>query len=98
VLQYFSGWFGIRKEFCPWILDACPILQEYGNISYKIKDNRNSSISVSPNNDSPPVEHDVRAGHKRTSGNARSNHHNSASCGDDQPKCVVPIVSIEMPD
>jgi len=28
-------WFGLRKEFCPWLLGACPCLQEYGNISYK---------------------------------------------------------------
>jgi hypothetical protein len=31
-------WFGIRKEFCPWLLDICPLLQEYGNISYKVRD------------------------------------------------------------
>jgi len=33
-----SGWFGLRKEFCPWMLDTCPVLQEYGNISYKVYD------------------------------------------------------------
>jgi len=34
----YSGWFGLRKEFCPWLLDTCPVLQEYGNISYKVHD------------------------------------------------------------
>jgi len=28
----------VRKEFCPWVLDSCPVLQEYGNISYKVHD------------------------------------------------------------
>ncbi|KAL4221162.1 hypothetical protein ACF0H5_019421 [Mactra antiquata] len=27
-------WFGIRKDFCAFILGVCPCLQEYGNISY----------------------------------------------------------------
>ncbi|XP_076256361.1 transmembrane protein 185B isoform X2 [Rhynchophorus ferrugineus] len=27
-------WFGIRKDFCSFILGACPLLQEYGNIAY----------------------------------------------------------------
>lgn len=28
-------WFGIRKDFCSFLLGACPLLQEYGNISYQ---------------------------------------------------------------
>nr|XP_022920426.1 transmembrane protein 185B isoform X2 [Onthophagus taurus] len=28
-------WFGIRKDFCSFILGVCPILQEYANISYR---------------------------------------------------------------
>ncbi|GJQ85910.1 hypothetical protein Trydic_g21765 [Trypoxylus dichotomus] len=27
-------WFGIRKDFCTFILGACPLLQEYANIAY----------------------------------------------------------------
>ncbi|KAJ8320589.1 hypothetical protein KUTeg_002176 [Tegillarca granosa] len=30
------GWFGIRKDFCIFLLGVCPFLQEYGNISYSI--------------------------------------------------------------
>jgi len=36
--RMYVGWFGLRKEFCPWMLDTCPVLQEYGNISYKVHD------------------------------------------------------------
>lgn len=31
-------WFGMRKEFCEFLLDICPCLREYGNVSYKISD------------------------------------------------------------
>lgn len=29
------GWFGMRKDFCEFLLGICPCLQEYGNVSYK---------------------------------------------------------------
>ena len=29
------GWFGIRKDFCEYLLGMIPCLQEYGNTSYK---------------------------------------------------------------
>lgn len=29
------GWFGIRKDFCDYLLGLIPCLQEYGNTSYK---------------------------------------------------------------
>ena len=59
VLMYFGltevflilGWFGIRKEFCEFLLDTFPLLREYGNISYKFSDtilsDRNESSSDS---------------------------------------------------
>ncbi|KAL1501495.1 hypothetical protein ABEB36_006806 [Hypothenemus hampei] len=28
-------WFGMRKDFCLFILSVCPLLQEYGNIAYQ---------------------------------------------------------------
>ncbi|KXJ25882.1 transmembrane protein 185B [Exaiptasia diaphana] len=28
-------WFGMRKDFCEFLLGICPCLQEYGNVSYK---------------------------------------------------------------
>ena len=35
---FFTGWFGIRKDFCEYLLDLCPCLREYGNVSYKFAD------------------------------------------------------------
>ena len=29
------GWFGIRKDFCEYLLGMIPCLREYGNTSYK---------------------------------------------------------------
>lgn len=34
IVIFVSGWFGIRKDFCTFILGACPLLQEYANIAY----------------------------------------------------------------
>ncbi|KAG1698547.1 Transmembrane protein 185-like [Nymphon striatum] len=54
-------WFGIRKDFCHFILAICPLLREYGNISYSLHDNEEDTSSVdiessidleSPNNKS----------------------------------------------
>ncbi|CAD6192733.1 unnamed protein product [Caenorhabditis auriculariae] len=29
-------WFGLRQPFCPFILEACPPLRQYANVSYKV--------------------------------------------------------------
>lgn len=34
----FPGWFGIRKDFCHFLLSLCPFLQEYANIAYSAQD------------------------------------------------------------
>lgn len=100
MIEYCSGWFGIRKEFCPWVLDSCPILQEYGNISYKVKDSRSSAHASQEGDGSPSEAESSRdaAAHKRTGASARSKRHGTAAGCDDQPKCVMPVVSIDMPD
>ena len=33
-----EGWFGMRSEFCPFLLHHFPCLMLYGNISYTTKD------------------------------------------------------------
>ena len=68
------GWFGIRKDFCEYLLGMIPCLQEYGNTSYKfpesfiteaiseelITDKRMSSIQKElPNHTVPVVRIDV---------------------------------------
>lgn len=35
-LWFPSGWFGIRKDFCQFLLELFPFLREYGNISYDL--------------------------------------------------------------
>lgn len=32
-----SGWFGIRKDFCHFLLELLPFLREYGNVSYDLQ-------------------------------------------------------------
>lgn len=97
-----AGWFGIRKEFCPWVLDACPVLQEYGNISYKVKGSPNVSRATREEDGLPTESNggsrETTAGHKRSGGNARSKRHGTLAGCDEQPRCVIPIVSIDMPD
>jgi len=31
-------WFGMRKDFCEFLLDSFPLLREYGNVSYRFPD------------------------------------------------------------
>lgn len=32
-----TGWFGIRKDFCHFLLELLPFLREYGNVSYDLQ-------------------------------------------------------------
>ena len=76
----FLGWFGIRKDFCQYLLGICPFLQEYGNISYTIhKDNSFSEDSRPISNKSEKLPYKKKI-------------------HDEQPKPVVPVISIETPD
>ncbi|KAL5013874.1 hypothetical protein ScPMuIL_008144 [Solemya velum] len=69
-------WFGIRKDFCQFLLGVCPCLQEYGNISYSVHNNETK--------DSTPDTATHKFGSKKTI--------------EDQPRVVVPVISIETPD
>lgn len=44
-----SGWFGMRTDVCIFLLDTCPCLQQYGNVSYKFG-SRRQSIDDQPDN------------------------------------------------
>ena len=96
----FSGWFGLRKEFCPWLLDVCPMLQEYGNISYKVKDDvqNGGHQGDSSATDASSGNNRESSSNKQTGSHSRSKRHVTISGYDEQPKCMVPIVSIDMPD
>ncbi|KAK4877902.1 hypothetical protein RN001_010408 [Aquatica leii] len=43
-------WFGVRKDFCSFILSACPLLQEYGNISYT-SERRSNGVEMQQQNE-----------------------------------------------
>jgi len=47
-----AGWFGIRKDFCTFLLGICPCLQEYGNISYSAQ---SSSETVTSDTSTVPT-------------------------------------------
>jgi len=104
-----SGWFGLRKEFCPWMLDTCPVLQEYGNISYKVHDAsasvrsarqamRDTDAVAIPTPNSADQSGRDSSSHKRGHGSSRSKRHGKMSTSDDIPKYILPIVSIDVPD
>lgn len=41
-------WFGLRKDFCHFLLAVCPLLQEYGNISYSLHSNEPDEPPLKP--------------------------------------------------
>lgn len=76
-----NWWFGIRKDFCQFLLGVCPCLQEYGNISYSIQHNDTESGNSTP--ECEKVKDISRLKREPI---------------DEQPKAVVPVLSIETPD
>ncbi|GFY75669.1 transmembrane protein 185A [Trichonephila inaurata madagascariensis] len=78
-------WFGIRKDFCQFLLSICPLLQEYGNISYSLHSNE-------PEDNEPPVQ-SVTCG-KPTYSHSKKKNLTSQS----ELRVVVPALSIETPD
>ncbi|XP_014671493.1 PREDICTED: transmembrane protein 185B-like [Priapulus caudatus] len=88
-------WFGIRKDFCQFLLGVCPLLQEYGNISYTIQRDEHG--------DRAP-EHRGGGGRGRGRGSAGMQKSDSSSSTkgliavEPEFRPVVPVVSIETPD
>jgi len=78
-------WFGLRKDFCQFLLGACPLLQEYGNISYSLhREDRDEP-------EDPPVSSKPEK-HRIYSHSGRG----SLTCS--EPKVVVPKLYIDVPD
>ncbi|XP_015790940.1 transmembrane protein 185B [Tetranychus urticae] len=82
-------WFGMRKDFCSFLLSVCPCLREYGNISFN---KQNNSLS-SPHGSQSAIESDqVSAGNPATGSSEKSrfkmNH----------KKIMMPIMTLESPD
>ncbi|KAK7582758.1 hypothetical protein V9T40_014203 [Parthenolecanium corni] len=53
---FIRGWFGLRKDFCQFLLGICPFLQEYANIAYNshvnLGDTRSSTNQSQETDDS----------------------------------------------
>ncbi|XP_013421441.1 transmembrane protein 185A [Lingula anatina] len=76
-------WFGIRKDFCQCVLGVCPLLQEYGNISYKIqKDDSEQNVTE------PQENTEVK----------KPGSSNSKKTIEEPQRLTVPFISIEAPD
>ncbi|ETN83579.1 hypothetical protein NECAME_07337 [Necator americanus] len=56
-------WFGLRQPFCTALLDACPCLKQYANVSYKIVLHRERLTEENTNE--RPVVHPRREEHDR---------------------------------
>uniref|UniRef100_A0A914XAS8 Transmembrane protein 185A n=1 Tax=Plectus sambesii TaxID=2011161 RepID=A0A914XAS8_9BILA len=86
-----SWWFGMRRDFCVFLLDACPCLQEYGNVSYKFGGSGRSESRRVPQRD-PDEEDGAHSGGRAlnaVAGNAPVRH-------DMRP--IIPALTIECPD
>lgn len=52
---FFLGWFGIRKDFCQFLLEIFPFLREYGNISYDLHHEDNEETEETPLPEPPKI-------------------------------------------
>uniref|UniRef100_A0A2K5X089 Transmembrane protein 185A n=1 Tax=Macaca fascicularis TaxID=9541 RepID=A0A2K5X089_MACFA len=48
-------WFGIRKDFCQFLLEIFPFLREYGNISYDLHHEDNEETEETPVPEPPKI-------------------------------------------
>lgn len=98
IISSFTGWFGIRKNFSMFLLNAMPCLQEYGNISYHSSDSQSDRErgqgDSGGDTDSHLSSSNVLVFEKHHDKRSRSLQNKKL----DLLKPVVPIVSIEMPD
>ncbi|XP_049840226.1 transmembrane protein 185B isoform X1 [Schistocerca gregaria] len=78
-------WFGIRKDFCHFLLSLCPFLQEYANIAYSIQSDdgsRRANAGTSSSSETSVADMKTEKRLKKP----------------ELLKPVVPVVSIDMPD
>lgn len=89
-----SGWFGIRKDFCHFLLSVFPLLQEYANIAYNNNVNRGSNVlpTEPPVNQEPYRDEETHRKVKESKKSQKNQKKNEAM------KPVVPVTSIDMPD
>ncbi|KAK7790688.1 hypothetical protein R5R35_009594 [Gryllus longicercus] len=76
-------WFGIRKDFCHFLLGLCPFLQEYANIAYSLQAEETFQ---------------AHSGQQGTSDTVIDTKPEKRIKKTELMKPVVPIISIDMPD
>nr|CAD7409423.1 unnamed protein product [Timema poppensis] len=79
-------WFGIRKDFCHFLLSLCPFLQEYANIAYSLQ-----------NDDRAQARSQIANDHSGNTGTSDSKPEKIVK-KTELLKPVVPVISIDMPD
>lgn len=85
-------WFGIRKDFCQFLLSVFPLLQEYANIAYNNNNiNQSNGIPTEPMNQEPYRDEETQKKVKE-----KKSHKNQKK--NEAMKPVVPVTSIDMPD
>nr|CAD7263687.1 unnamed protein product [Timema shepardi] len=82
----YIGWFGIRKDFCHFLLSLCPFLQEYANIAYSLQ-----------NDDRAQERSQIANDHSGNIGTTDSKPEKIVK-KTELLKPVVPVISIDMPD
>ncbi|XP_050668841.1 transmembrane protein 185A [Leptidea sinapis] len=86
-------WFGIRKDFCQFLLSVFPLLQEYANIAYNNNGNRGSSgIPTEPPVNQEPYRDEAQRKVKDGKKSLKNQKKNEAM------KPVMPLTCIDMPD
>lgn len=91
---FFLGWFGLRKDFCQFLLGICPFLQEYANIAYNsqinLGDSRTSSAQQQSETEDPVI---TNLSHKTKCKSGKN-----VQIIEPALKPVAQIISIDMPD
>jgi hypothetical protein len=82
---FLPGWFGIRKDFCHFLLSLCPFLQEYANIAYSLQSDEAARRGQSV----PEGMVDAAALDMKSDKRFKKT---------ELSKPVVPVISIDMPD
>ncbi|CAG0883698.1 unnamed protein product [Cyprideis torosa] len=97
-------WFGIRKDFCHFLLIMFPCLQEYGNISYSLHSDDASSHEqereASPRSERRPVTPMSSASLTLSSSSLKVSSSSSPFTlkGLESKAPIIPVSLIDMPD
>ena len=75
----YLGWFGMRRDFCSFLLTVCPCLREYGNISYTKQSNNNNSRNNNGAASSNPSGTDAVSNTAMTTSTSSSSSSSSSS-------------------